>query len=212
MKARINRQKILLYHLGAESEKGSRIRKLLDEQRISAVELDEAALGQTLGYLAGIPGYTKAEAVVPEPAPDQELMAFCGFSDSSLNDFLQAYRRAQIAPVALKAVVTPHNREWRLIDLFGELKREHAFFQKYQELQLLARQAAAHQVSASKEEAVQIEALLERVETFRLEDEPDPAELDSLVSAFREAAAGFSPQSQAYGGGDAADNGVECQD
>ncbi len=188
MKARINREKVLLYHLEAGSEKGSRIRRLLKELRIEAVELNETALGQTLGFLAGFPGYSLSEATAAEPVPEQELMAFCGFSDSRLNAFLRAYREALIPPVALKAVVTPHNREWRLIDLFRELQQEHAFFQKYQELQQLAEQAAEKLQSASEERAEMLEALIEKARAFRLSEEPDPDELDRLVLALREAA------------------------
>ncbi len=187
MKARINREKVLLYRLGAETEKGARIQKLLKEIGVQAVELDKTALGQTLGCLAGLPGYPREDAEPPATVPEQELMAFSGFSDSRLNAFLRAYREALIPPVHLKAVVTPHNRDWRLCDLFGELEKEHAFFQKYQELQQLIAQAEEQMKSASDERAARLKGLIAKGKAFRLEEDPAPAELDRLVLALREA-------------------------
>lgn len=55
----------------------------------------------------------------------------------------------------------------------------------------MARQAAEKQLSVSEEEAERIEALLEKAEAFRLEEEPDPIELDRLVGALREAVFGL---------------------
>lgn len=54
-----------------------------------------------------------------------ELMVFAGFSDGELDCFLEAYKMSGIAPVALKAILTPHNFRWSVSALAQELEKEH---------------------------------------------------------------------------------------
>jgi hypothetical protein len=46
-------------------------------------------------------------------------------NSGQVDDFLAAYRETGLAPVALKAVVTPGNIRWNAQELFRELLREH---------------------------------------------------------------------------------------
>ena len=42
-----------------------------------------------------------------------------------LDELLPVLRRAGAGPECLKAVLTPHNRSWNAVMLYGELLREH---------------------------------------------------------------------------------------
>lgn len=57
-----------------------------------------------------------------------EMMVFCGFSSKLLDIFLREYKKRHIEPVALKAVLTEHNRCWSSVELHAELCRERAAF------------------------------------------------------------------------------------
>ncbi len=59
-----------------------------------------------------------------------ELMLFNGLKDRTLNAFLKEYRQENIAPIPLKAVVTPFNCSWTLLELTAQLQREHANFNR----------------------------------------------------------------------------------
>lgn len=59
-----------------------------------------------------------------------ELMLFNGLKDRTLNAFLREYRQENIAPIPLKAVVTPFNCSWTLLELTAQLQREHANFNR----------------------------------------------------------------------------------
>lgn len=55
-----------------------------------------------------------------------EMMVFCGILPEKLDRFLAAYRKREIQPVELKAVMTPFNTKWTAVKLCDELKKERA--------------------------------------------------------------------------------------
>ena len=64
----------------------------------------------------------------PVPFTD-EKMVFCALEPGLLDRFLEEYRRRDIPPVALKAVMTSYNAGWTPGRLCMELKKEHMSFQ-----------------------------------------------------------------------------------
>lgn len=69
---------------------------------------------------------TTFQREVPAVQVMPEVMIFSGFSENELDFFLGGYRAAGIAPVALKAMLTPYNFNWNLGDLIQELRQEHS--------------------------------------------------------------------------------------
>ena len=69
-------------------------------------------------------------ALVPRESPysgdgfDDEMLLIVNCPGPLLDLFLQAFRRQKLAPVRLKAVLTPTNREWDSVALHAELCRE----------------------------------------------------------------------------------------
>ena len=86
--------------------------------RVRLVEPDQE--GQTLGALCGL------EAPSPHPPAAQagEEMLLFAFMDDPLLDRLLPALRSGIAPVRLKAVLTPSNRGWNCARLYRELSSE----------------------------------------------------------------------------------------
>lgn len=54
-----------------------------------------------------------------------ELLLLVDFTSGQMDALFQGFRRARIAPVALKAVLTPTNRSWTSVQLHRELLQEH---------------------------------------------------------------------------------------
>lgn len=52
------------------------------------------------------------------------MLVLCGVEDQ-LDELLPALNRAGAGPECLKAVLTPHNRDWNALSLYQELRREH---------------------------------------------------------------------------------------
>ena len=59
-----------------------------------------------------------------------EMLLLVGFSSAQMDALFQAFRRAKIPSVALKAVLTPTNRSWTSVQLRQELQREHEAVQQ----------------------------------------------------------------------------------
>ncbi|MCQ2452727.1 MAG: DUF3783 domain-containing protein [Oscillospiraceae bacterium] len=65
------------------------------------------------------------KAPLPAAYSQPELLVFSGLKDKSLDRFLQQYKKEELQPIALKAVVTPFNCNWTIYDLTQQLQREH---------------------------------------------------------------------------------------
>ena len=85
---------------------------------------------QTIGALAGLPGFMLRPMTVAAPAFSDEMMLFCGFTNDDIYDFLSRYKAAGIAPVHLKATLTPHNVGWNSLEIHDELTKEHEAMNK----------------------------------------------------------------------------------
>ena len=142
---------VLLYQLDATSEKGMKIREILSRLNIRAKTISHAMLSQTIGHLADLPGHApKSSDYTGEPISD-EVLLMKDLSDARIDRLLKDFRENGVSRIDLKAVVTPHNQKWTLLDLISELRQEHAvmgrFNQLYQSVQmadrLLAGEASA---------------------------------------------------------------------
>ena len=76
--------------------------------------------------LAGLAGLDTAGGPVQPYAGGPlggRMMVLCGL-DGQLDELLPALNRAGAGPECMKAVLTPHNREWNALVLYRELSRE----------------------------------------------------------------------------------------
>ncbi len=91
---------------------------VLDRQAGPAEETSFGNAGQIS------PGYSTPSAAPGIPFTD-EMLVLCNFSSAQLNGFLGGFKRVQIPPVALKAVLTDTNLHWSAVMLQQELAQEH---------------------------------------------------------------------------------------
>lgn len=146
----MKQKKILLFSIA--KDKRAAIEDLCGNLGWQAVEIPRQRYGEPLGALVGMPvgpaaGGSDGEAGRPGVGPagaqktpgkegrpgvyqamgfPAEMLVLCGLEDGDLDRFLKAYREAGIAPVPLKAMLTPFNVSWSAEKLFGELMAEHA--------------------------------------------------------------------------------------
>lgn len=122
------RAKVLLYHLGEESDAGRALRAVLREQKLLTLDVGEEALGETVWHLVSTNGEAKG-APAPECIPDVSFMLLCALGERQLDRLLAAMRRAGVY-VPYKAVLTETNRDWTLGALIVEVAREHDMLNK----------------------------------------------------------------------------------
>ncbi|WP_312281087.1 DUF3783 domain-containing protein, partial [Oscillibacter sp.] len=134
--------KVALYNLGENTSRGMRLRSILSGLGIEVLDVSDAELNQTVGYLAGLDGYETDETPYSGSGVDTEFMLICNLSDALLDRFL-AGMQADGLRIDHKAVVTEYNREMQYHELIDDIAEEHEVFQALLALDAMVDQAQA---------------------------------------------------------------------
>lgn len=112
---------LLCYNLSGEKMQKIRLAAMRLKIRVRPVEEDEYA--QTVAALCGLE--EKADAAYVGAGFEDEMLVMANFPAGMMNAFLGLFRRMGIAPVALKAMLTPTNAAWNSEKLHAEIAGEH---------------------------------------------------------------------------------------
>lgn len=112
---------LLCYNLSGEKMQKIRLAAMRLRIRVRPVEEDEYA--QTVAALCGLE--EKADAAYVGAGFEDEMLVMANFPAGMMNAFLGLFRRMGIAPVALKAMLTPTNAAWNSEKLHAEIAGEH---------------------------------------------------------------------------------------
>ena len=112
---------LLMYNL-SPARQGA-VRMLCARLKIRARAVEASEYAEKLAALAGMEE-KRNEPFSGEPFAE-EMLLMAGFAPQTLDALLCAFRSYRVAPVALKAVLTPVNAEWDSVRLHEELLREH---------------------------------------------------------------------------------------
>ena len=116
-------KKILFYQIRGEKRK--QLKKVCGELGIEITVVSPAEYGEPVGALAGFPGMRKLGRGCTGVGVTGEMLVFAGFDSDALDEFLDACKAETIAPIACKAILTPHNAGWSGEQLYAELVKEH---------------------------------------------------------------------------------------
>jgi hypothetical protein len=116
--------KILIYNMEMD-ERFRAIRRYLNRTGVTIRPVQAPEYLESIGYLLELPGCRKNPLFNLGGNFREEMMVMSGFSGDRLDAFLQFFHEMQLEPVALKAIVTPHNCSWNSLQLHDELLREH---------------------------------------------------------------------------------------
>lgn len=112
---------LLCYNLSGEKMQKIRLAAMRLKIRVRPVEEDEYA--QTVAALCGLE--EKTDAAYVGAGFEDEMLVMANFPAGMMNAFLGLFRRMGIAPVALKAMLTPTNAAWNSEKLHAEIADEH---------------------------------------------------------------------------------------
>ena len=121
-------KRLLLYNL--ENEKGKQIEKICSSLHIGILHVKPEEYLEQIGSLAGYPGFTKKGTPLSQAVLTDEMILFCEFIPKEIYSMLDAFRKANIVSVDLKASLTQHNVHWNSLQLYQELLGEHKAFQE----------------------------------------------------------------------------------
>lgn len=115
--------KILLF--GVNTQKDRAVCVAAEKIGADVTVVNRRDYGQKIGVLAGISGFHKDGKSYLGPDFATEMLVFSGMLPEQMDTFLAEYKATGLPPVALKAIVTPHNVSWTADALFRELLKEH---------------------------------------------------------------------------------------
>lgn len=115
---------ILLYNF-QEDDRFRQIRRFLNRAKVNVRIVHTPEFLQPLGALFEIPGFPRNTLFNFNGNFTEEMLVMKDFSDTLMDDFLDFFKDTQLAPVELKAVLTPVTQHWNSLQLFQALKKEH---------------------------------------------------------------------------------------
>lgn len=90
---------------------------------VEVVPVARGDYNRSIAALAGLDGGAGTPAPYAGGSLGERMMVLCGLEDR-LELLLPALARVGAGPECLKAVLTPRNRDWSALRLYGELFRE----------------------------------------------------------------------------------------
>lgn len=142
MKSRIPvDERALYFHMGEDGGEFAAVEAVLKSLRIPVRRLSASCLDETLGALAA-PSWTAPAGIeTAQEGSFRDVLIFCSLTRPRLDEAIAALKKARAGGSALKAVLTGHNQSWRMRTLIGELEKEDALMNRYQQLHLLVKEA-----------------------------------------------------------------------
>ena len=112
---------VLMYNMKDDARTRA-IRQYLAVQKIACVDVIPADYGQSLGALLHLYGFQRRFS--PAALFEDEMLVMFALENAMLDEFLKFFHAFRLRPVALKAIVTPHNIKWSSVQLHTELCKE----------------------------------------------------------------------------------------
>lgn len=116
---------VLLYNL-EKTEKGKKVKFILIRMGIHIKNIAKEEYLKPIGTLAGIPDTEMISDLYVGDGFNEEMLVMKGFTEQQLNQFLTSLRKEKVEKIDLKAVITSTNQTWNSLQLYEELKKEHA--------------------------------------------------------------------------------------
>lgn len=99
--------------------------EICKELKIPVKKLEDADVCKSVGALVGNSAvFSGTQERIPKGYELPEVLIFHGLEEQALDRFLARYKERGLAPISLKAIVTPFNISWSLYQLIRELQRE----------------------------------------------------------------------------------------
>lgn len=123
MKARIKfpPKRAALFNIPAE--KSEKICKIFSQYGIETLFPDIRDRGEKIGYLLGVPGYTKTGAAAENDTESDELILFADLDEKTLDNALAGLRENGVT-VRFKAVLTKYNKDFTYSGLMRHMLSE----------------------------------------------------------------------------------------
>lgn len=107
------------------------MKSVLVRMGVKIRNVDPDQVMESVGYLAGVPGFEKREVLQqPEaeekiPQITEQMLVMKDFTSRRIDTLLLNLRKAKVPKINLKAIVTEQNAGWSFYHLYEEIGEEH---------------------------------------------------------------------------------------
>ena len=117
-------KELVLYYTPSPAPHVAKLKSVLVRMGVRIKNIGPEQVNQTVGYLAGLPGFEE-QAAEALPVIPEEVLVMKNFTSSRIDALLFGLRKAGVPKIALKAIITEHNCKWTFYQLYEELRKEH---------------------------------------------------------------------------------------
>lgn len=117
----------VLYYNPNKAAHSAKLKSVFVRMGIRIKNITPDQVHETVGYLAGIPGFEASENPGDDMSKtmDEEMLVMKDFTSRRIDELLMSMRRSGVPKIALKAVITEYNAGWPFSKLYEEIKKEH---------------------------------------------------------------------------------------
>lgn len=119
------RKELVLYYTPEKSDADRLLKGVLVRMCVRIRNIAPDQTGEKVGALAGLPDYEEQTEAPEAPAISEKMLILHGFGQQRLQELLAGLRKAKVPPIPLKAMVTEHNADWTVYELYQEIRKEH---------------------------------------------------------------------------------------
>ncbi|QHI71667.1 DUF3783 domain-containing protein [Aminipila terrae] len=190
---------VLLYQLGEDTSRGSRIRAILKNLDIEVKNIEKTQINETIGYLAGMEGFGKSEDAYNGDDYTTEFIIMNALSESKLDAFLHAMM-SQNLRIEHKAAVTDTNKNWTFRQLVGDIGEENEVFVALLELGKLAKEGEKLDIKLyDTKNAVIFREALENAHSVLRTHEPDIKDIKKAIADLKKSMLDLTGQKELTG-------------
>ena len=119
----------ILYYTPDPHDSAAKLKGVLVRMGIRIRNVSPDQVMETVGALAGMPGFQLSGGTATEVIPEPMLVLY-RFSSQRMDELLLNLRKAGVPRIDLKAVVTESNCQWSFFHLYEEIREEHKRMQE----------------------------------------------------------------------------------
>lgn len=135
-------EKVLLYNI-----KDEKLMRLCDTMQIKWRMIKESELNQTMEELLDFNQAVSGEKILTDFTMSFLFMA--DMEEARMDELSQRMKQEKINFDGIKAVLTPHNKNWSVLHLFDEISKDHAYFKAFDELKMHMRLSTNYKKEAN---------------------------------------------------------------
>lgn len=122
---------MVIYYSPQKTKEAVKLKGVLIQMGVRIRNVTQEQAYEKVGFLAGLDGFEEGQNTQGDGAQEmkQELLIMKNFTGQRMDELFLRMRKAGVGRIHYKAVLTEHNVNWTLLDLYREIKKEHEAMQ-----------------------------------------------------------------------------------